>query len=152
MKHVSFHSVLLLVQIYLVSELESRNITGNGSQAGHLIKTKSGKVFLQHSRKKAISSKKDTTYGGQDYSNDDEIQVTIQVKYFLLFLIFFQIFDFCQQKLTQAREALVGFAMFFLRRAQLWMSQRNVVYTVSSVPAWVKICANVTKMKSRVDG
>ena len=77
MKHVSFHFVLLLVQIYLVSELESRNITGNGAQAGHLIKTKSGKIFLQHSSKNPISSKKDTTYGGQDYSNDDEIQVTI---------------------------------------------------------------------------
>ena len=87
MKHVSFHFVLLLVQIYLVSELESRNITGNESKAGHLIKTKSGKVFLRHSHKKAISSKKDTTYGGQDYSNDDEIQVTIQVTISILLIV-----------------------------------------------------------------
>ena len=76
MKDVSFHFVLLLVQIYMVSELESRNYTGNESHAGHLIKTKSGKVFLLHSSKKAISSEKDTVvYGGQDYSNDDETEV-----------------------------------------------------------------------------
>ena len=76
MESVSFNIVLLLVKIYLASELESGFITGKGSRVGHLIKTKSGKVFLRRSSKKAISPKKDTEEGGRDYSNDDEIEVT----------------------------------------------------------------------------
>ena len=79
MKNVSLHIFLLLVQIYLLaSEVESRSVSGKGSRQhiGHLVKTKSGKVFLHRSSKKEISSKKDKEEGGQDYSNDDEIQVT----------------------------------------------------------------------------
>ena len=73
MKNVSFHIFLLLVQTYLASEVESRSVS---QHIGHLVKTKSGKVFLHRSSKKETSSKKDKEEGGQDYSNDDEIQVT----------------------------------------------------------------------------
>ena len=72
MKNVSFHLLLLFVQIYFASQLEGSSITGEGSHAGHLIKTKSGKVFLTRSSKKAISSKKDA----EDISNFDETKVT----------------------------------------------------------------------------
>ena len=76
MKNVSFHIFLLLVQTYMASEVESRSVNRKGSHhVGHLIKTRSGKVFLQRSSKKELSPKKDKEEGGQDYSNDDEIQV-----------------------------------------------------------------------------
>ena len=76
MKNVSLHILLLFVQINFASELEGSSITGEGSHLGHLIKTKSGKVFLTRSRKKAILPKKDTEDGGHDHSNIDEIEVT----------------------------------------------------------------------------
>ena len=76
MESVSFHILLLLVKIYLASELERSSITGKGSHVGHLIKTKSGKVFLRRSSKTAISPKKHMDKGGRDNLNDDEIKVT----------------------------------------------------------------------------
>ena len=76
MEIVSFHILLFLVKIHLASELEGISKTGEESHVGHLMKTKSGKVFLRSSSKKAISPKKDTEEGGRDISNDDEIKVT----------------------------------------------------------------------------
>ena len=65
MKGVLFHLLLLFFQIYLASKLASGSI----SNAGHLIKTKSGKNLLQLSSKKT-KTKKDTKKSGNDYSND----------------------------------------------------------------------------------
>ena len=76
MESVSFNIVLLLVKIYLASELERSSITGEGSHVGYLIRTKSGKVFLRRSSKKAISPKKDAKEGGQHDSDDKESKVT----------------------------------------------------------------------------
>ena len=64
MKGVLFHLLLLFVQIYLASKLAS-STSSIGKNAGLLIKTKSGKYFLQLS-----SKKKETTESGNDYSND----------------------------------------------------------------------------------
>merc|ERR1719341_97585 len=66
--NVSLHLLLLLLQIFLASKLT----TGEGSHVGYLIKTKSGKVFLRRSSKKAISRKKDAKEGGQHDSDDKE--------------------------------------------------------------------------------
>ena len=116
MKNVSFHIFLLLVQTYLASEVESRSVSRKGSHhIGHLIKTKSGKVFVRRSSKKELSSKKDKEEVGQDYSNDDEIQVAgnkfFSLNFSLLSLSKFvnvAIFvDFCPEKKSQA--------MFFLK-------------------------------------
>ena len=70
--NVSLHLLLLLLQIFLASKLT----TGEGSHVGYLIKTKSGKVFLRRSSKKAISPKKDAKEGGQHDSDDKESKVT----------------------------------------------------------------------------
>ena len=76
MKNVSFHILLLFVQIYFASELGGSSITGGEeSHVGDLIKTKSGKIFLRRSTKKEIWPKKDAEEEGHDYSNDDEIKV-----------------------------------------------------------------------------
>ena len=76
MESVSFNILLLLVKIYLASELERSSTTEEGSHFGHLIKTKSGKIFLRRPSKKEISPKKHMEGGGRDYSNDDEIELT----------------------------------------------------------------------------
>lgn len=66
MKGVLFHLLLLFVQIYLASKLassisssDSSSISSSsiGKNAGHLIKTKSGKYFLQLSSKKTKTKK-----------------------------------------------------------------------------------------------
>ena len=68
MKNVSLHLFLLFLQIFFTS--------GEGSHVGDLIRTKSGKVFLRRSSKKAISPKKDAKEGGQHDSDDKESKVT----------------------------------------------------------------------------
>ena len=68
MKNVSLHLFLLFLQIFFASE--------EGSHVGDLIRTKSGKVFLRRSSKKAISPKKDAKEGGQHDSDDKESKVT----------------------------------------------------------------------------
>ena len=83
MNNVTFNILLLFLQIYC-SELGGGKITGGkGSHVGHLIRTKSGKVFLRRSSKKALSSKKDAAEGSKssnDYKmkvkNKDKIKVT----------------------------------------------------------------------------
>ena len=61
MKGVLFHLLLLFVQIYLASKLASSSSIGKRSNAGHLIKTKSGKYFLQLSSKKTKTKTKKYT-------------------------------------------------------------------------------------------
>ena len=68
MKNVSLHLFLLFLQIFFTS--------GEGSHVRDLIRTKSGKVFLRRSSKKAISPKKDAKEGGQHDSDDKESKVT----------------------------------------------------------------------------
>ena len=72
MNNVPFNLLSLLLQICFAPELGgSRIAEGEGSHVGDLIRTKSGKVFLAHSSKKALGPNKD------DYSlNDNEIKVT----------------------------------------------------------------------------
>merc|ERR1711974_261840 len=72
MKNVSFHLLLLFVQIYFASQLEGSSFTGEGSHVGHLMKTKSGKVFLTR------SSKKDAG----DNSNFDETKESSGADYY----------------------------------------------------------------------
>ena len=89
MKNLSLRIFLLLVQIHLlVSEVESKSVGVKGSRhhIGHLIKTKSGKVFLHRSSKKDISSTNEEDEGGHDYSNDDEVQVTGNIHLTVFFL------------------------------------------------------------------
>ena len=89
MKNVTFHISILLVQIYMASKVESRSVNGKGSHhIAHLVKTKSGKVFLLRSSKKEIPPKKDQEEGGHDYSNNDEIQVA-KLPILLRFLVEF---------------------------------------------------------------
>ena len=75
MNNVTFNILLLFLQIYCTSELGGGKITGGkGSHVGDLIRTKSGKVFLRRSSKKALFSKKDAAEGSES-SNDDKIKV-----------------------------------------------------------------------------
>ena len=77
MKNVSFHVLLLFLQIFLVSNLITGDLikTKSGKvflrrsskkeiSSGDVIKPKSGKGFVRRSSKKEISSKKDTEEGG----------------------------------------------------------------------------------------
>ena len=74
MKGVLFHLLLLFVQIYLASKVASSSSIGKN--AGHLIKTKTGKYFLQLSSKKTkTKTKKDTKEIGNYYSNDGKAKV-----------------------------------------------------------------------------
>ena len=74
MKGVLFHLLLLFVQIYLASKLASSSSIGKRSNADHLIKTKSGKYFLQWSSKKPkTKTKKDTKKIGNNYSNNRKV-------------------------------------------------------------------------------
>ena len=75
MNNVTFNILLLFLQIYCTSKLGGGKITGGkGSHVGDLIRTKSGKVFLRRSSKKALSSKKDAAEGSKS-SNDDKMNV-----------------------------------------------------------------------------
>ena len=70
MNNVTFNILLLFLQIYCTSELGGGKITGGkGSHVGHLIRKKSGKVFLRRSSKKALSSKKNAADDEED-AND----------------------------------------------------------------------------------
>ena len=70
MNNVTFNILLLFLQIYCTSELGGGKITGGkGSHVGDLIRTKSGKVFLRRSSKKALSSKKNAADDEED-AND----------------------------------------------------------------------------------
>ena len=71
MKKVTFHIFVLLVQIFLASEVESRKGSHHVAQ---LVKTKSGKVFLRRSSKRKSSPKREKE-SGDDYSHDDQVQV-----------------------------------------------------------------------------
>ena len=74
MKGVLFHLLLLFVQIYLASKLASSSSIGKRSNADHLIKTKSGKYFLQWSSKKPkTKTKKDTKKIGNNDSNNRKV-------------------------------------------------------------------------------
>ena len=82
MKGVLFHLLLLFVQIYLASKLASSSSRSNsnsssssssiGKNAGHLIKTKSGKYFLQLSSKKTKTKTKKYTKE-MDNSNNGKV-------------------------------------------------------------------------------
>ena len=86
MKGVLFHLLLLFVQIYLASKLassisssDSSSISSSsissssiGKNAGHLIKTKSGKYFLQLSSKKTKTKTKKYTKE-MDNSNNGKV-------------------------------------------------------------------------------
>ena len=75
MKGVLFHLLLLFLQIYLASKVASSS-SSIGKNAGHLIKTKTGKYFLQLSSKKTkTKTKKDTKEIGNYYSNDGKAKV-----------------------------------------------------------------------------
>ena len=76
MKGVLFYLLLLFFQIYLASKLASGSSISN---AGHLIKTKSGKNLLHLSSKKT-KPKKDTKKSGNDYSNDGKAKVKVTGK------------------------------------------------------------------------
>ena len=69
MNNVSFY--ILFLQVCFASELGGIR----GDQVGNLIRMKDGKIFLQHSSKKALWPKKDAEEG-RDNSNDDKIKVT----------------------------------------------------------------------------
>ena len=70
MKGLSVHLLLLCLQIYLASKLaRGSSSIGKRSNAGHLIKTKSGKTFLQLSGKKTRITKDTRKESGNDYSN-----------------------------------------------------------------------------------
>ena len=77
MKGVLFHLLLLFVQIYLASKLASSISSSDssssiGKNAGHLIKTKSGKYFLQLSSKKTKTKTKKYTKE-MDNSNNGKV-------------------------------------------------------------------------------
>ena len=70
MKGVLFHLLLLFGQIYLASNVASSSSIGKN--AGHLIKTKSGKNLLQLSSKKTkTKTKKDAKKSSNHYSKND---------------------------------------------------------------------------------
>ena len=79
MKGVLFHLLLLFVQIYLASNVASSSSIGKN--AGHLIKTKSGKNLLQLSSKKTkTKTKKDAKKSSNHYSNDGKAKVKVTGK------------------------------------------------------------------------
>ena len=71
--------IVSLVQIYMV--FGSMRVIENRSQVGYLAKTKSGKVFLQHSSMGGNSTKKNKTisrdYGEKKLTDDDIEKVRI---------------------------------------------------------------------------
>ena len=69
MKGLSVHLLLLCLQIYSASKLASSSI-GKRSNAGFLIKTKSGKTFLQLAGKKTRITKDTWKESSNNYSND----------------------------------------------------------------------------------
>ena len=69
MNNVAFN--ILFLQVCFASKLGG----SRGDHDGYLIRMKSGKIFLQHSSKKALWPKKDAEEG-RDNSNDDKIKVT----------------------------------------------------------------------------
>ena len=69
MNNVAFN--ILFLQVCFASELGG----SREDHFGNLIRMKSGKIFLQHSSKKALWPKKDAEEG-RDNSNDDKIKVT----------------------------------------------------------------------------
>ena len=71
MKGLSVHLLLLCLQIYLASKLaRGSSSIGKRSNAGHLIKTKSGKTFLQLAGKKTRITKDTWKESSNNYSND----------------------------------------------------------------------------------
>ena len=71
MKGVLFHLLLLFVQIYLASKVVSTS-SSIGKNAGQLIKTKTGKYFLQLSSKKTKTKTKKYTKE-MDNSNNGKV-------------------------------------------------------------------------------
>ena len=71
MKGLSVHLLLLCLQIYSASKLASGSSSiGKRSNAGFLIKTKSGKTFLQLAGKKTRITKDTWKESSNNYSND----------------------------------------------------------------------------------
>ena len=71
MKGLSVHLLLLFLQIYSASKLaRGSSSIGKRSNAGHLIKIKSGKTFLQLAGKKTRITKDTWKESSNNYSND----------------------------------------------------------------------------------
>ena len=71
MKGLSVHLLLLCLQIYSASKLaRGSSSIGKRSNAGFLIKTKSGKTFLQLAGKKTRITKDTRKESSNDNSND----------------------------------------------------------------------------------
>ena len=65
---MSIHVFFLWIQIFMANDFNS--VCGRKSSVGHLIKTKSGKMFLQHSSKGENSTKRKIKQN--DYDNYQE--------------------------------------------------------------------------------
>ena len=78
MNKLSFHFLLVFFQICLASELGGSSSGGDEFNLGHLIKMKSGKIFLRHSSKEKDREDEGIDdypimAGIHDYQNDDKV-------------------------------------------------------------------------------